>query len=278
MDMKKFLFVLAFAAFGFCYMSGTETVYTYLQDTLNDMEVHGVVWSPEQNAAYFNGDHSYVAITNSPFAEVSGETGFTISMDVNISPNSSKWGPLIDVNFGTQNDSYFFINGGKGDGSLLGTLRTVFAYGGKPYEHLVYVTNTDYCNRWINIRAEAFLAGSVKFYIDGELVSTSGHDTQVVNVLNILKDMPNVWLGKSAFGEIDGYFQGYIKNLVITNSVVTPPGDVNGDGEVLIDDVSDLIDLLLRYVTEHPRADVDDDGSITISDVTALVDLLLASA
>ena len=74
--------------------------------------------------------------------------------------------------------------------------------------------------------------------------------------------MPNVWLGKSAFGEIDGYYQGYIKNLVITNSVVTPPGDVNGDGEVRIDDVSDLIDLLLRYVSEYPRADVDDDGSI----------------
>ena len=34
MVMKKFLFALAFAAFGFCYMSGTETVYTYLQDTL----------------------------------------------------------------------------------------------------------------------------------------------------------------------------------------------------------------------------------------------------
>ena len=90
--------------------------------------------------------------------------------------------------------------------------------------------------------------------------------------------MPNVWLGKSAFGEIDGYYQGYIKNLVITNSVVTPPGDVNGDGEVRIDDLSELIDLLLRQITEHPRADVDDDGSITISDVAAFIDMMLGNA
>lgn len=56
-------------------------------------------------------------------------------------------------------------------------------------------------------------------------------------------------------------------------------GDVDGDGNVNIADVTALIDLLLSggaTVTDHPAADVDGDGSINIADVTALIDKLLS--
>ncbi len=68
---------------------------------------------------------------------------------------------------------------------------------------------------------------------------------------------------------------------------VTPPdpqvliGDVDGDGEVAIADVTTLIDYLLSGGTAEintDAADVDEDGEIAIADVTTLIDKLLASA
>ena len=52
-------------------------------------------------------------------------------------------------------------------------------------------------------------------------------------------------------------------------------GDVNGDGEVNISDVTDLIDMLLQGGTTDTEADVNGDGDVNISDVTELIDMLL---
>ena len=53
-------------------------------------------------------------------------------------------------------------------------------------------------------------------------------------------------------------------------------GDVNGDGNVAISDVTALIDLLLGGGTiNNPAADCNGDSNVTISDVTALIDYLL---
>ena len=56
-------------------------------------------------------------------------------------------------------------------------------------------------------------------------------------------------------------------------------GDVDGDGEIGINDVTALIDYILNS-EEHivsPGADVDGSGNITIDDVTILIDMLLGS-
>ena len=58
---------------------------------------------------------------------------------------------------------------------------------------------------------------------------------------------------------------------------VNQPGDVDGDGNVSINDVTALIDILLRGTTPPATADVDGDGNVTINDVTALIDILLRS-
>jgi hypothetical protein len=55
-------------------------------------------------------------------------------------------------------------------------------------------------------------------------------------------------------------------------------GDVNGDGEVNIADVTSLIDLLLSAGETTPAADSNADGEVNIADVTALVDYLLSNS
>ena len=54
-------------------------------------------------------------------------------------------------------------------------------------------------------------------------------------------------------------------------------GDVNGDGEVNIIDVTDLIDCLLtgNAPANPDAADVSMDGALNIEDVTMLIDFLL---
>lgn len=60
-----------------------------------------------------------------------------------------------------------------------------------------------------------------------------------------------------------------------------PPGDVNGDQEVNISDVGDLIDLLLGTIDDSSmleRADVDGDGEVNITDITELIELILSQS
>ena len=55
------------------------------------------------------------------------------------------------------------------------------------------------------------------------------------------------------------------------------PGDVNGDGQIGVSDVTTLIDKILAGEDVSIYADVNGDGSVSIADVTALIDMLLAS-
>ena len=54
-------------------------------------------------------------------------------------------------------------------------------------------------------------------------------------------------------------------------------GDVNGDGKVNINDVTELINILLTGAEALAAADVDGDGKVSITDVIALIDRLLST-
>ena len=54
------------------------------------------------------------------------------------------------------------------------------------------------------------------------------------------------------------------------------PGDVNGDGYIAINDVTNLIDILLSGGDIPANADVNGDGNVSIKDVTDLIDILLS--
>lgn len=55
------------------------------------------------------------------------------------------------------------------------------------------------------------------------------------------------------------------------------PGDINGDGNIAINDATSLIDMLLSGEEMPAWGDVDGDGEVTIKDVTTLIDMLLNS-
>ena len=52
-------------------------------------------------------------------------------------------------------------------------------------------------------------------------------------------------------------------------------GDVNGDKNVTIADVTALVNIILGKAEPNAVADVNGDGSVTIADVTALVNIIL---
>ena len=100
-------------------------------------------------------------------------------------------------------------------------------------------------------------------------------------------DMTNVLDGWKYFVKTYYYSKGEQKSLkgTSTHTMQFPSGpddpllgDVNGNGDVSIADVTALIDYLLGGTTPIVRevADVNHDGGITIADVTALIDLLLS--
>ena len=66
----------------------------------------------------------------------------------------------------------------------------------------------------------------------------------------------------------------------ILNEVKSLNGDVNGDGQVGIADVTELIDFILGNVSDSfiaANADVDGDNYITIADITHLTDFILVN-
>ena len=62
---------------------------------------------------------------------------------------------------------------------------------------------------------------------------------------------------------------------LLSGEIIT--GDVDGNGEANIDDVTALIDCLMNGAQPAGNADIDGNGEVDIDDVTALIDLLLNS-
>lgn len=100
-------------------------------------------------------------------------------------------------------------------------------------------------------------------------------------------DLDNVVNGWEYFVNLYYYSSGSQANLTSSYyyTIVFPEepaviiGDVNGDGDVTIKDVTTLIDFLLDSNTDInlEGSDINGDGSITIKDVTELIDMLLNS-
>jgi len=87
------------------------------------------------------------------------------------------------------------------------------------------------------------------------------------------------YMVKAIYTDGDESVWSNIQNVTITGSGDEPLlGDVNGDGEVSIGDVSALIDYLLGHegaVANVKDADLNNDGEISIGDITAIIELLL---
>ena len=127
---------------------------------------------------------------------------------------------------------------------------------------------------------------------------TSGNNAQIMNksvsiepyqTIEVEFDLENVIDGWDYFAAATYYSSGQQYRLCTTSfyTIVFPEepvipdvmlGDVDGDGNIGIKDVTVLIDYLLGSNPDEfvfDNADLDGNGDITIADVTALIDMLL---
>ncbi len=135
---------------------------------------------------------------------------------------------------------------------------------------------------------------TVKLYknLDGTYGSNAQIENQFVHLgpgetAELQFDLDNVINGWRYFAAIYYYSDGQavLDSTTPNYTVVFPTepdiicGDVNGDNQVNIADVTALIDHLLNSEAEilESNADVNPDGNINIADVTALIDMLLSS-
>ena len=108
----------------------------------------------------------------------------------------------------------------------------------------------------------------------------AGEWKRAIDVNNIaagLTSIPVTLNATQSFSVPAGGYQVYVKGEPVSEFY---PGDVNGDGERSIADVTALIDILLDGYADSAtlkRADVNGDGERSIGDVTALIDILLSN-
>ena len=73
----------------------------------------------------------------------------------------------------------------------------------------------------------------------------------------------------------DNYEITYVKGTLRIRSLVAEPGDLNGDGEVDVTDVVELIDMVLAGIYD-PAGDINGDGEVDVTDVVELIDMVLS--
>ena len=85
-----------------------------------------------------------------------------------------------------------------------------------------------------------------------------------------------LWINNANHPNRESLIRNWLIAIDYDNLTAEVKGDINGDGEVTIGDVTALIDMLLSGDANHPQADCNNDSEVTIGDVTALIDYLLS--
>ena len=117
----------------------------------------------------------------------------------------------------------------------------------------------------VNTVVSGLEAGEWKLAIDVENISAG------------LTATPVNFNATQSFSVPAGGYKVYYKGEPASHTLI---GDVNGDGEVNIGDVTALISIILSATPESDYeldADVNGDGEVNIGDVTALIDIILRS-
>ena len=106
-----------------------------------------------------------------------------------------------------------------------------------------------------------------------EYISGSGYGNAVITYQKDNKAAGTYYIRINRYSGSGGY------TITYNGPVSDIPGDVDGDGEVNIGDISDITDYLLNGdpMNPLPNGDADGDGQITIADITAIIDKLLGN-
>ncbi len=132
------------------------------------------------------------------------------------------------------------------------------------------ITSANYQKFEGNSGFEAGKEYTIKVDMD-QIGGINSLNTYPINIQEI-RFVPNKTTATAGAQTIDikAFYAHYRKNAVIT-------GDVNGDGEVNVSDVTALINKILGTADYSDAVcDINADGTINVSDVTALINLILA--
>lgn len=129
---------------------------------------------------------------------------------------------------------------------------------------------------YLNPRISASLQGDCDFKLMGMTMCTPSADSLVVTV----RYRPLTEGTHTAQIILTGYKAHPVTVDLEGTAFMPETGDVDGDGEINIIDVTCLVDLLIDIDEEEglpPYADADNDGEVSISDITRLIDHVLTA-
>ena len=109
----------------------------------------------------------------------------------------------------------------------------------------------------------------VLFYIINHYVTLAPGVTSADDINYTLTNADRLTLANIDAG-LAGFFSGY--NSVQLHFDVAIPGDMNGDGDFNLEDITWLI---AAYLSSEAGADLDGDGKLTIDDITSLIEMYL---
>ena len=124
--------------------------------------------------------------------------------------------------------------------------------------------------------------------VEGKTISATSGEFSSGAICYALNDNSStgdnlVWfqtLGTDASPLLEGlvvYYDVATESYTNTAPPIIEPGDVNGDGEVNVSDVTMLVSIILGNTPMIDAADVNGDGEVNVSDVTALVSIILGN-
>lgn len=129
---------------------------------------------------------------------------------------------------------------------------------------------------YLNPRISATLQGDCDFQLMGVTMCRPAADSLVL----IVRYRPLTVGTHTAQIILTGYKAHPVTVDLEGTAFMPETGDVDGDGEINIMDVTSLVDLLINIDEEEgmpPYADADDDGEVSVGDITRLIDNVLTA-
>lgn len=188
----------------------------------------------------------------------------------------SAWQRIFD--FGNGEGEYLFLTPSDGSGHV----RFEIKHSGVTQSLTSSAPLTK--GEWVHV-ALTTRQGQTCLYLDGAKAAES---TSITLCPSDIKGVCN-YLGRSQFA-VDPMFSGMLDDVRVYNAALTQKdvqdilgahncglcGDVTGDCNVDINDVTALVDIILgKGIDIHNAADIDTNHTINITDVTKLVDIIL---
>ena len=170
------------------------------------------------------------------------------------------------------------------DGGLVGSIGVELSASCLPVPTLTPIT----AYAASNVTDSSFVANwqpttdAIDYYIVNHSIFDGNNDvldseSVVVDAEESSCEFTNMKLGKKHTYTVQSFRLGYTSEVsntitVENNGII---GDLNGDGQLNVTDVTVLINMILGTEPMSAKADINGDGKVDVSDITALINLIL---